>query len=88
MGRGHWLFHNLTILTAMRYNMDIKFIGSGQFAKAILYYITDYITKTQLKVHVAYAALEAAVNKVEEYNPNVDDLTLQVKCLLQSVHTL
>jgi len=41
--------------------MDIKFIGSGASAKAILYYVTDYITKTQLKTHVAYSAIQAAV---------------------------
>jgi hypothetical protein len=52
---------NETILSAIRCNMDIKFIGSGASAKAILYYITDYISKTQLKAHVAYAALELAV---------------------------
>ena len=38
--------------------MDIKFIGSGGLAKAALYYITDYISKTQLKAHVTFAALE------------------------------
>ena len=35
--------------------MDIK------SAKAILYYITDYISKAQLK---AYAALELAIKKL------------------------
>ena len=52
---------NQTILDCIRCNMDIKFVGSGASAKAILYYITDYITKTQLKTHVAYAALELAI---------------------------
>lgn len=66
---------NETILTAMHCNMDIQFIGSGQSTKAILYYITDYITKTQLKMHVTYAALETAVNKVGVYEPDMDDLT-------------
>ena len=74
---------NATILETMRCNMDIKFIGSGASAKAILYYITDYITKSQLKTHVAYAALELAVAKLEEYNPHDDDLTLRAKKLLQ-----
>lgn len=50
---------NDTIIRAVCCNMDIKFIGSGVSAKAILYYITDYITKSQLKLHVAYAALDA-----------------------------
>ncbi|PBK87067.1 hypothetical protein ARMGADRAFT_939339, partial [Armillaria gallica] len=49
---------NDTIIRAVHCNMDIKFIGSSVSAKAILYYITDYITKSQLKLHIAYAALD------------------------------
>ncbi|KAJ7438276.1 hypothetical protein B0H11DRAFT_2105103 [Mycena galericulata] len=63
--------------------MDIKFIGSGPAAKAILYYITDYITKSQLQAHVAYAALELAVNKLGEFNPTEDDLESRARRLLQ-----
>ena len=73
---------NSTILEAVRCNMDIKFIGSGASAKAILYYITDYITKSQLKAHVAYAALDLAVRKLGEYDPQEDDLTIRAKVLL------
>ncbi|KZO95862.1 hypothetical protein CALVIDRAFT_545813 [Calocera viscosa TUFC12733] len=57
--------YNPLILEAVRCNMDIKFIGSGPKAKAVLYYITDYITKSPLKVHVAYAALRWAVRQME-----------------------
>ncbi|KAJ3519038.1 hypothetical protein NMY22_g13383 [Coprinellus aureogranulatus] len=39
---------NETILEAMRCNLDIKFVGSGEDAKAVIYYITNYITKSQL----------------------------------------
>lgn len=56
--------YNSTILRALRCNMDVQFIGSGEEAKAIVYYITDYITKTQLKSHIAYAALQLAVKTV------------------------
>ena len=63
---------NMTILECIRCNMDIKFVGSGVSAKAILYYITDYITKTQLKTYVAYAALELAVARLGEYDPSED----------------
>ena len=55
--------------------MDIKFVGSGESAKAILYYITDYISKAQLKAHVAYAALKLVVTKLGEYNLMDDELT-------------
>jgi len=74
---------NKTILEAMRCNMDIKFIGSGASAKAILYYITDYITKSQLKTHVAFAALALAVDKLGEYDPDANELMTRSKCLLQ-----
>ncbi|KAG1877565.1 hypothetical protein F4604DRAFT_1880450 [Suillus subluteus] len=74
---------NSTMLWAIRCNMDIKFIGSGASVKAMMYYITDYITKAQLKVHIAYAALERATKKLGEYDPNVDDITMRAKLLLQ-----
>ena len=75
-----------TIIQAVRCNMDIKFIGSGQSAKAILYYITDYITKSQLTTHVAYGTLLAAVHKLQhktllsDSSPNTIAKCLLVKC--------
>jgi hypothetical protein len=63
--------------------MDIKFISSGPAAKAIIYYITNYITKSQLKTHVAYAALELAAKKLEKHNPDDNDIIIQAKKLLQ-----
>ncbi|KAF8123174.1 hypothetical protein EV363DRAFT_1273007, partial [Boletus edulis] len=75
--------YNETMLECLRCNMDIQFVGSGVSAKAIVYYITDYITKSQLKAHVAYSALEVAVAKVGEYDPSGDDLKVRAKRLLQ-----
>ncbi|KAJ3911579.1 hypothetical protein F5877DRAFT_93759 [Lentinula edodes] len=74
---------NETMLRAIRCNMDIKFIGSGASAKAVLYYITNYITKSQLKAHVAYAALERAVRRLDEQCPDDSELTIRAKKLLQ-----
>ena len=74
---------NATIIEAIRCNMDIKFIGSGESAKAILYYITDYITKTDLKTHVAFSALKLAVEKLGEYDPAADEVTIRAKRMLQ-----
>jgi len=73
----------LSSTKCIRCNMDIKFIGSGAAAKAIIYYITNYITKSQLKTHVAFAALELSVKKLGEYNPMEDELTVRAKRLLQ-----
>ncbi|KAF5343263.1 hypothetical protein D9757_015149 [Collybiopsis confluens] len=74
---------NRTIIEALHCNMDIKFVGSGASAKAVLYYITNYITKTQLKTHVAFAALARAVAKLGECDPNEDVFTVRAKKLLQ-----
>ncbi|KAJ3539217.1 hypothetical protein NM688_g6398 [Phlebia brevispora] len=74
---------NDTILRAIRCNMDIKFISSGEAAKAVIYYITDYITKSDLKAHVAYAALELAVKKLSVISASEDDDTVRAKRLLQ-----
>jgi hypothetical protein len=63
--------------------MDIKFIGSGPSAKAVIYYITDYITKSQLKTHVAFAALELAIKKLNATESEDDAVTVQAKRLLQ-----
>ncbi|KAH7871984.1 uncharacterized protein C8R40DRAFT_1053578, partial [Lentinula edodes] len=74
---------NEYIIRAIRCNMDIKFIGSGASAKAVMYYITNYITKSQLKVHVAYAALERAVKRLDEQDIDDDPLMVRAKRLLQ-----
>ncbi|KAJ7831845.1 hypothetical protein B0H14DRAFT_2364964 [Mycena olivaceomarginata] len=74
---------NSTIIEAIRCNMDIEFIGSGASAKGILYYITDYITKSQLKTHVAFSMLELPVKKLGDFNPLEDDLTVRAKKMLQ-----
>ncbi|KAK0452804.1 uncharacterized protein EV420DRAFT_1621675 [Desarmillaria tabescens] len=74
---------NETIIRVVRCNMDIQFIGSGASAKAVLYYITDYITKSRLKANVVYAALELSVRKLGEYDPQEDDITVRAKRLLQ-----
>ncbi|KAJ7275811.1 hypothetical protein C8J57DRAFT_1223961 [Mycena rebaudengoi] len=63
--------------------MDIKFIGSGASVKAILYYITDYITKSQLKTHVAFSMLELAVKKLGVVDPFETDLTVRAKQMLR-----
>ncbi|KAJ3558871.1 hypothetical protein NM688_g667 [Phlebia brevispora] len=74
---------NETMMRVMRCNMDINFIGSGEAAKAILYYITNYITKSQMKAHVAYAALELAINRLAACTIDEDEESLRAKRMLQ-----
>lgn len=74
--------YNRTILSVLRCNMDIKFIGSGPAAQAIVHYITDYITKQDLKSHVAYTTLQMAVSKIVDTAVVVDDVSVCVKRML------
>lgn len=75
--------YNETMIEALRCNIDIQFIGSGEAAKGVLYYITDYIAKPQLKTHVAYAGVELALRKLAEFNRDVSDAVLRAKRMLQ-----
>jgi len=52
-------------------NTDLKFVGSGEAAKSFLYYVTDYITKSSLQVHVGMAALSYAIKKIYSKTPDV-----------------
>ncbi|KAF9782690.1 hypothetical protein BJ322DRAFT_984826, partial [Thelephora terrestris] len=44
-------YFNPYLLVFCRHNHDIKCILSGKAAKAAMFYITDYITKSDLKTH-------------------------------------
>jgi len=47
----------------LKCNANVKFIGSGQAAKSFVYYLTDYITKYSLPLHVGMAALLHAIHR-------------------------
>ena len=70
---------NQSILEMVRCNMDITFIGSGYSALAVLYYITDYISKQQLKTHVTYNLLKHALVHLNEYDDSNDTDQVRAK---------
>ncbi len=53
--------YNDLVTFVIQANMDIKHIGSGEGAKAFIYYVTDYITKSSLPTHLGLAALMYAI---------------------------
>ena len=53
--------YNDVVLFLMQCNMDIKFIGSGLAAKVLMYYISDYITKNDVNVHIGLQAIRTAI---------------------------
>ncbi|CAF1355358.1 unnamed protein product [Rotaria sp. Silwood1] len=44
--------------------MDIKFIWSGSDAKALVYYITDYVTKMSLSFHDTFALVQKSITSI------------------------
>ncbi|TEB26337.1 hypothetical protein FA13DRAFT_1636271, partial [Coprinellus micaceus] len=60
------LWHTVSVITfLMKCNTDVKFVGSGDDAKAFIYYVTDYITKAPLFLHAGLTALAYAITQGE-----------------------
>ncbi len=85
-------YYNPYILVFCRHNHDLKCILSGKSAKAAMMYITDYITKMDLKTYQILAMLSKAIIGLGadgEGEVNVRDLLLNDtkrllhKCLSQ-----
>ncbi|CAF2763621.1 unnamed protein product [Rotaria sp. Silwood2] len=56
---------NEYLIAACRSNMDIKFIWSGSDAKALVYYITDYVTKTSLSFHDTFSLVQKSITSLQ-----------------------
>ncbi|KAJ7730793.1 hypothetical protein B0H16DRAFT_1329800, partial [Mycena metata] len=65
--------YNDLVIFLTKCNMDIKFVGSGEAAKAFVFYLTDYITKPGLPVHVGLAALSHAISIANTRYPELSD---------------
>jgi len=79
-------YFNRYILVYCRHNHDIKCILSGKAAKAAMYYITDYITKMDVKTYEMLSLLSRAVACMpsdSELPPRQHARLLLHKCLAQ-----
>ncbi|WP_208346354.1 hypothetical protein, partial [Aetokthonos hydrillicola] len=70
------------MLEALRCNMDISLIGSIAEAKAVTYYVTNYIAKAEMKAHLAYAAVELGLQRSVDDRRIVEDLRVLSKRVL------
>ena len=81
-------FNDVT-LSAIRANMDIKFIGSGVDSKSLAFYITDYQTKSQLTTHNVLPLFQSAILKNQQLQAKTQGTptvlssakTMIIKCL-------
>ncbi|CAF4668132.1 unnamed protein product [Rotaria sp. Silwood2] len=71
MCRSHPWINNFNewIISAFRSNMDIKFIWIGNDAKALVYYITDYVTKSSLAFYDMFALAQQGIKYIEQHQP-------------------
>ncbi|KAF8177146.1 hypothetical protein K438DRAFT_1606696, partial [Mycena galopus ATCC 62051] len=58
--------YNRLIIFLLRCNMDVKYVGSGEAAKALVHYVTDYVTKSTLATHIGLSAVEYAIKRNTE----------------------
>ena len=55
---------NEYLIAACRSNMDIKFIWTGNDAKALVYYITDYVTKMSLSFYDIFSLVQKSITSI------------------------
>lgn len=75
MRRSHPMINNFNeyIISACRSNMDIKFIWTGSDAKALVYYITDYVTKSSLSFHDTFSLIQKNVASFGDISNQTDN---------------
>ncbi|KDQ65222.1 hypothetical protein JAAARDRAFT_117660, partial [Jaapia argillacea MUCL 33604] len=82
--------HNDLLVFLLACNIDIKYIGSGEAAKALVYYVTDYITKNNLSAHVGLKALAYAIkqNDNKYAGMEVDNLVEEKSLFVKAVNSM
>jgi len=84
-------YYNPYLLIYCRHNHDLHCILSGKAAKAGMFYITDYITKMEMKTYQILSLLSRAILHAKEIassSTTESAKTLLHKCLSQSHKTL
>jgi hypothetical protein len=81
---------NEYLIAACRSNMDIKFIWTGNDAKALVYYITDYVTKMSLSFHDTYALVQKSIASMSSSNETNNENAIEKsrKLVLRCYNTL
>ena len=63
-------------------NVTAEFIGSGAAAQAIIYYVTDYLTKQMISSFGAYSTIQTAINRIRTSNVFEDDIVSSLRKLI------
>ncbi|KAF8143047.1 hypothetical protein K438DRAFT_1466822, partial [Mycena galopus ATCC 62051] len=79
--------YNQLIIFLFRCNMDIKYVGSGEVAKALVHYVTDYITKSTLATHISLSDVEYAIKRNNEKYAGTDRDGVAIDSINRSLFT-
>ncbi|PPR00579.1 hypothetical protein CVT26_009855 [Gymnopilus dilepis] len=63
------------IIFLLKCNMNIQFVGSGNAARAFLYYVTDYVTKSDIPLHEGLAAVAYVLKKTSVPKADQDSIS-------------
>ena len=64
---------NEYLVAACRSNTDVKFIWSDSDAKALVYYITDYVTKMSLSFHDTFSLVQKSITSLTNLRNQADN---------------
>ena len=63
---------NEYLIAACRSNMDIKFLWTGNDTQALVYYITDYVTKMSLSFYDTFSLVQKSIASIKNSTHEVD----------------
>ncbi|PPQ80410.1 hypothetical protein CVT26_004432 [Gymnopilus dilepis] len=66
------------VMFLMKCNVNLQFIGSGDAARAFIYYVTGYVTKLGLPLHAGLAAVSYIITKTNKswsQNEEISDIS-------------
>jgi hypothetical protein len=90
MRRSHPMINNFNqyLICACHCNMDIKFIWSGTDAKALVYYCTDYITKSSLSFHDTFSLVQKAIETNDNKSASESSIEKARRLVLRCYNSL
>ena len=63
---------NEYLIVACHSNMNIKFIWTDSDAKALIYYITDYVTKMRFSFHDTLSVVQKCITSIMDPSCQTD----------------
>jgi hypothetical protein len=76
---------NVTLSYLLRCNTDVTCLLSGTMVRAVIAYVTDYVTKSSLKTHTMFDIIRMAVDDKQRYVSEDNDTLLSARKLVTRV---